>query len=109
MFLQELDHASLLTTYEAFEALFLGVDHEGTEVAVSVKRAQSEITNSLLFQVHEVADDLLNLRSVQNPLYDNPVDSWHSFKNIAILRNNNARARLFEPAPEILPEYPVPP
>ena len=109
MFLQELHHASLFTTYEALEALLFRVDHERTDMTVSVEWAQAEIAHALLFQVHEVADDLLNLRSVQNPLYDNPVDSWHSFKNIAILRNNNARARLFEPAPEILPEYPIPP
>ena len=109
MFLQELNHASLLATYEALEALLFRVDHKGTDVAVSVKRAQAEIAHALLLQLHEVADDLLNLRSVQNPIYDDFVDYWHSFKNIAILRNNNARARLFEPAPEILPEYPVPP
>ena len=50
MFLQELDHASFSPHTKHLKHCFFGVDHEGTDVAVGVERAQAELANALLFK-----------------------------------------------------------
>ena len=95
MFHQEVNDSTLLATAEALEALFLGIDHEAADVPVIVERAIAQIPHALFLQldVVEVADDLLNLRGIQNAVDNQFVDSWHNNNLQFNLRNKRARVR----------------
>ena len=55
---------------EALVTLLAWMHHEVADVTVFVERAQPEVADSLLFQRHEVGNNILDLRRFQN-LLDN--------------------------------------
>lgn len=69
---QEVNHATLRATAETLVAVALGIDHKRADMPVIVKWTEAEIAHALLlqFDVGEVADDLLNLRRVENLVDD---------------------------------------
>ena len=74
---EEVDNAALGSALEALEAVALGVDHERTQVTVVVEGTQPQVAHTLLLQVNEVANDLLNPGSVKDALDNDFVDFRH--------------------------------
>ena len=77
MVLQELDDTTFGSAHEALIALLCGIDDEATGMAVFMEGAAADIADTLLFECHELAYDLLDLRGFQHSVDDDFVDSWH--------------------------------
>ena len=80
--LQELDDTTFGSAHEALIALLLRIDHEATGMAVFMEGAAADIADALLFECHELAYDLFDLRSFEHSVDDDFVDSWHNKKII---------------------------
>ena len=72
----EVHDTALGSALEALVAVTLWIYHERTDVPVIVERAEPQVSDTFFLQVNEVANDLLNLRGVQNLLDDEFVDSF---------------------------------
>ena len=79
MFHQKLDHATLGTTYETLETLFTRINHERTGMPNIMKWAAAYVADSLLFQVNEITYDILDVRSVDDPVDDVLFNSSHKY------------------------------
>ena len=75
--LQELDNTTFGSAHEALVALLCGIDDEATGMAVFMEWAAADVADTLLFECHELAYDLLDLRGFQHSVDDDFVDSWH--------------------------------